>query len=1410
MNRSRTLLLFGLTVTISAGCADDVTEPPRDASVQITQGIAVEAVPGDTLRLSASVVDGQGQPVPGAVVRWTTADAMVASVDDVGQLTAVAAGTTTVTAAAAFGASADVTVTVGPIRKVNDRTALTALYEATGGPDWRESDGWLTDAPLEDWHGVDTDNNGRVIRLELSSNRLTGEIPPELGDLASLRDLVIAHSIDLTGEIPPDLGNLTNLERLSLYVTGLTGEIPPELGNLASLEALGLSNNELTGEIPPELGDLPNLEALLLSDNGLTGEIPPELGDLANLERLRLSNNELTGEIPPELGDLANLEGLDLSDNGLTGEIPPELGSLYNLNNLHITDSDGLTGEIPPELGNLYNLRILDLSFSGLTGVIPAALGSLKLWIFRWEGNADLCAPGTRRFIEFAAAAGRRASGPFCHETDAAVLRSLYDLAGGSSWTSSDGWLQAGPLSDWHGVETDVAGRVAVLNLSGNGLSGALPGSLSSLEALRELRVDDNSELGGRVPLGMTALPLLVLRYDDTSLCAPVEPSFRSWLRSIASHTGNGVECPPLTDRDVLEALYYAVGGPNWKAKHNWLTESPLENWHGVATDENERVTTLNLNYNGLTGGIPPELGALTSLQILNLGSNGLTGMIPAELGNLVNLTLLNLWYNARTGGLTGAIPAELGNLVNLRELFLRNNDLTGAIPPELGNLASLEGLYLDNNDLTGVIPPELGNLANLERLYLSGNELTGAIPPELGNLANLTLLRLSYNGLTGAIPPRLGNLASLKTLWLYSNDLTGAIPSELGNLANLTFLDLSYNGLTGAIPPRLGNLASLTRLDLQYNGLTGEIPTDMGALASLEWLDLSHNGLTGEIPTDMGALASLDLSHNAGLSGALPAAWTSLDMSRLLLGGTGLCAPRDDAFQLWLRSILFRHVASCVERTGGEAVAAAYVVQAVQSFEFPVPLMAGRPGVLRVFASVPQSGGARVPAARATFYQRDGSEQTLDVPSGNGVLSADLTEGSLVGSANVEVPGDMLRPGVEMVVEVDPGNDLDPGLGVPSRIPLTGRTALDVYELPSFDVTVVPFLWENDPDSSILDVTRGLSPESSLFETTRRALPVGPMSVTVHEPVWTSSNHAFHLLGETAAIQTIESGSGYWMGTMPEPAGVVAAGAIAGVAIQPGRVQFSVPRSSVVAHEFGHNLHLSHAPCGGAGSPDPAYPDRRGRIGAWGWDHRSGGLVPPTRRDLMTYCGIEWVGNYHFAKSFRWRMHHEAGVAAFAGPPTRVLLLWGGAYADGKPFLNPAFVLHDARASLPDGTGEWRIVGEANDGRALFDHWFDMAEIADGDGQSSFVFTLPAEAGWGGALGRIVLTGPEGSAVLDAESGTAAALLLDVSTGRVRGILRNWAESAATQLDAVRAGPEGGLEVQVSRGVPTPDGWRR
>ena len=252
-----------------------------------------------------------------------------------------------------------------------DRAALAALYNATDGANWLNNGNWLSNAPMGEWHGVTTDSDGRVTRLNIERNQLTGEIPAELGNLTNLAVLALFDN-QLTGEIPSELGSLANLQWLHLAGNQLTGEIPSELGSLTNLERLLLRGNQLTGEIPSELGSLSYLNSLWLDDNQLTGEIPSELGNLSYLTHLDLSRNQLTGEIPSELEDLTYLRWVALASNQLTGGITAGLLT-YSLERLYLNNNQ-LTGEIPAWLGRLPNLEALWLRGNQLTGCIPNGL----------------------------------------------------------------------------------------------------------------------------------------------------------------------------------------------------------------------------------------------------------------------------------------------------------------------------------------------------------------------------------------------------------------------------------------------------------------------------------------------------------------------------------------------------------------------------------------------------------------------------------------------------------------------------------------------------------------------------------------------------------------------------------------------------------------------------------------------------------------------------------------------------------------------------------------------------------------------------------------------------------------------------------------------------------------------------
>ena len=366
------------------------------------------------------------------------------------------------------------------------------------------------------------------------------------------------------------------------------------------------------------------------------------------------------------------------------------------------------------------------------------------------------------------------------------VLTTLYDATGGEDWKTSDGWLSDSPLDQWQRVTTDQSGRVTDLDLSANQLNGEVPRELGNLSRLKLLYINENS-LTGVLPQSLTGISGLESFHfhNNPGLCAPIDETFQAWLSGIAEVRGSS--CAPedsLEDREVLAELFGALRGENWTNNANWLTERPIREWHGVTNDASGRVYGLVLEWNGLTGEIPKELGSLSNLQRLELGNNKLSGEIPTELGNLGNLEILLLGSNL----LTGEIPMELGSLSNLRVLGLGSNQLTGEIPMELGDLSNLETLVINFNQLTGEVPQELGNLSNLEILALWVNRLTGEIPTVLGSLSNLRTLDLRGNQLTGEIPTELGNLSNLNTLLLFGNQLSGCIPAKLGDVPKNDF----------------------------------------------------------------------------------------------------------------------------------------------------------------------------------------------------------------------------------------------------------------------------------------------------------------------------------------------------------------------------------------------------------------------------------------------------------------------------------------------------------------------------------------------------------------------------------------------------------------------------------------------
>ena len=229
-----------------------------------------------------------------------------------------------------------------------DFEALRAIYEATGGAGWTNNTGWdFKNATADDvkpynaqegtgWFGINEIRKGRVSKLELPANGLTGELPEAIYALDGMRN-------------------------------GLTGSLSPEIGRLKLISSLNLSNNRLTGEIPGEL--------IFLGAEARTSK-PREDGKGGNEIKILLNKNQLTGPIPAAIGDMALLAkpaksiSLDLSYNRLTGEIPASVTQLTELTAFKAA-GNRLTGAVPAALESLPRLKYLRLEKNAFTGAVP-------------------------------------------------------------------------------------------------------------------------------------------------------------------------------------------------------------------------------------------------------------------------------------------------------------------------------------------------------------------------------------------------------------------------------------------------------------------------------------------------------------------------------------------------------------------------------------------------------------------------------------------------------------------------------------------------------------------------------------------------------------------------------------------------------------------------------------------------------------------------------------------------------------------------------------------------------------------------------------------------------------------------------------------------------------------------------
>ncbi|KAG5387532.1 hypothetical protein IGI04_039002 [Brassica rapa subsp. trilocularis] len=347
--------------------------------------------------------------------------------------------------------------------------------------------------------------------LEISNNRLRGEVPRWLWNMSSLNLLELSHNFLNSFEGSPKMITNSSVKALESRSNGFqgprlefmlasnnsfTGNIPLWLCNQSYLRVLDLSHNNFSGSIPGCL--IKSVGYMDLKNNNLIGRLPEILNKSGSLTTLDVSHNQITGKLPRSLTNCKNLEVLKVEGNRIADTFPFWLKDLPNLKVI-VLRSNKFHGPIyfPQHPLSFPQLRMVDISRNQFTGSLPHD------YFVNWSIPL-ISISQEEREPQYMVYNYSYAFYPSMFLRNKGIIMELEKIL--LTYTSID--FSENKFGGQIPESIGLLKSLIVLNLSNNDFTGHIPSSWANLTRLESLDLSRN-QLSGKIPQELATLSFL-------------------------------------------------------------------------------------------------------------------------------------------------------------------------------------------------------------------------------------------------------------------------------------------------------------------------------------------------------------------------------------------------------------------------------------------------------------------------------------------------------------------------------------------------------------------------------------------------------------------------------------------------------------------------------------------------------------------------------------------------------------------------------------------------------------------------------------------------------------------------------------------------------------------------------------